>query len=187
MVDVNKNGIPDDEETRAYKSRAVNAKFSQQLSYGLGASMVFGLVGALAKSLLDVAVVNGSIAIAPVLGLVGLGIMGVGLLYLSAKFLSENTVADQELQAKQISAATRGKAPATAVEPIKEKPVEFPAQGFSSDKATPDVPQTIISGDKILSSMERIRATRAANENKPDASWQEKTAAASTNEEKVRA
>lgn len=158
MTDVNHNGIDDVIEAQEYKARAVNAKFKQQISYGIGAAMVFGLVSALGSLLKDSAVeaflpAGGGLAAAalPIIGLVGLGIVGIGLLYLSAKYLSENTVLDQDLQAKQISAAAaRGRVP------VIERAVEPKTQGFpetslaKADMPVMNTPTTSIGNERKL-------------------------------------
>ena len=210
MTDSNLNGIDDAmedaREAEAYKSRAVSAKFKQQVSYGVGAAMVFGLVGAVATKLFSFAfpaslagggaVAGGAgLAVAPfsipaILGLVALGVVGVGLLYLSAHYLSENTVLDQALQAKQISAATHARAP--AIEPIvavktnhfpTPDALEAPAPNVPAlAAANENTPLTRITAERALA--DTIVARGAANENTPVAndnantSWEEKTASA---------
>lgn len=205
MTDSNLNGIDDAmedaREAEAYKARAVSAKFKQQVSYGVGAAMVFGLVGAVATKLFSFAfpaslagggaVAGGAgLAVAPfsipaILGLVALGVVGVGLLYLSAHYLSENTVLDQALQAKQISAATHARAP--AIEPIVAvKTNHFPTPDAldapALAAANENTPLTRITAERALA--DTIVARGAANENTPvandnaNASWEEKTASA---------
>lgn len=132
MVKLNLTETLDTGAAEAYKARATRAKFKQQVAYGIGAAMVFGLVTALAGGLKDMAITAatevGASAFLPVLGLVALGALGVGLLYLSAQYLSENTLLDQALQARQIGAATRGHAPKIE-QTVEAKPTLFPAAG----------------------------------------------------------
>ena len=198
MTDYNLNGIDDAQENAQqvaeYKSRAVAIKFRQQVSYGTGAAMVFGLVTAVAGKLFGIAfgasatgaatttAVASSFALPAILGLAVLGVVGVGLLYLSANYLSEGTVLDQTLQAKQISAATHHRAP--AVPAIDGKVNNFPAQSALLDEAAPALteaalPQTTISGERSLA--DTLVARGAANENIPptptnetDAAWTDK-------------
>lgn len=200
MTDVNLNGIDDAtedaREAEAYKSRAVSAKFKQQVSYGVGAAVVFGLVGAMAKALFDPlllpsATLTFATATGPVLGLLALGAVGVGLLYLSAKYLSENTLLDQALQAKQIGAATRAKAPAIE-QVVAPKVSNFPAPMADAAAldapalaaANENTPTTRITNERALA--DTIVARGAANENTPvandkaNASWEQKTASADT-------
>ncbi|MDX2095997.1 MAG: hypothetical protein SFW64_08710 [Alphaproteobacteria bacterium] len=141
MVKLNLTETLDTGAAEAYKARATRAKFKQQVSYGIGAAMVFGLVTALAGGLREMAFgeavgaaattaagAAASSTLLPILGLVALGALGVGLLYLSAQYLSENTLLDQALQARQIGVATRGHAP--KIEPeVEAKPTLFPAAG----------------------------------------------------------
>lgn len=206
MADTNQNGVDDATEdaleAAEYKSRAVNAKFKQQVSYGVGAAMVFGLVGAVATKLFSfafpaqVAAVGGEVAIGTaaafslpaVLGLAALGVVGVGLLYLSAHYLSENTVLDQAMQAKLINHAGRKRA--QAVEPVIDKVTEPKVSNFPSASLAPDVaegaqqsatqnndavPQTRITAERELA---ETMAARAANENTPTdkavGSWEDK-------------
>ena len=204
MADTNMNGVEDATENAQqeaeYKARAVSAKFKQQVSYGVGAAMVFGLVGAVATKLFtfafpaQVAAVGaeamaaGTVAafsLPAILGLAALGVVGVGLLYLSAHYLAENTVLDQTMQAKQISFASKGKA--QAVEQVVEPKVSnFPsaASAVAVDTAPTQtandnntVPQTSITPERSIA--DTIVARGAANENVPadkaTASWSEKT------------
>lgn len=209
MADTNQNGVDDATEdaleAAEYKSRAVNAKFKQQVSYGVGAAMVFGLVGAVATKLFgiafpaEVAAVGAEVTVGAaaafslpaVLGLAALGVVGVGLLYLSAHYLSENTVLDQAMQAKLINHAGRKRA--QAVEPVIDKVTEpkvsnFPAESLATDRAqaaeisastqqNDTIPQTRITGERELA---ETMAARAANENTPTdkavGSWEEKLA-----------
>jgi hypothetical protein len=208
MADTNQNGVDDAAEdaleAEAYKARAVSAKFKQQVSYGVGAAMVFGLVGAVATKLFgfafpaQVAAVGGEVALGTaaafslpaVLGLAALGVVGVGLLYLSAHYLSENTVLDQAMQAKLISHA--GRAKTKAIEPAIEKVTEPKVSNFPSAALAPEMadaaensatqnndvaPQTRITAERELAD---TMAARAANENTPTeksaALWEDKLA-----------
>lgn len=194
MADTNKNGVDDmvenAQQEAEYKARAVSAKFKQQVSYGVGAAVVFGVVGAGAKALFDGLFAQGAAltlatATAPVLGLIALGVVGVGLLYLSAKYLSENTLLDQAMQAKQISFASRGKAHAVG-HVVEPKVSNFPATAAVVADEAPlktanddTVPKTSITAERTLA--DTMVARGAANENaltdKANASWKEKTAA----------
>lgn len=188
MANINKNGILDAQEAQYYRERSSNAKFKQQVAYGLGAASVFGLMTGVASKLFVAALpAAGGVAIGPLLGLVALGVIGVGLLYLSAQYLSENTLLDQAMQAKQIDAASRGKAP--AVEQVVEPKVSnFPSTALAlavdaaptqtaNDNDT--VPKTSVTAERTLA--DTMLARGAANENTPadkaNASWEEKTAA----------
>lgn len=180
MADLDHNGIDDALEVRAYKEEAARGKFRQQISYGIGAAMVFGLFSGLAVKLVSVAATVGGAA--PIFGLVAMGVAGIGLLYLSAKFLSENTVLDQALQAKLITASqAQGKGQTVAIEPTVEKPDQFPAaQGLANTdvageavmNGASDIPKTTTLERQLSEPM----ITRvAANENQQDkANWQEK-------------
>ena len=168
MIGTNTDTL-DQEEAAAYKAQAVNAKFKQQISYGIGAAMVFGLVSVVVSVLLKdgmmgaFAVGGGGIAAAalPILGLVGLGAIGVGLLYLSAKYLSENTLRDQHLQARQISGATRGVAP-VVIPVVAPKVQEFPQANTSkaeiSEVNAAATPTNFIGNERALSDTVVARA-----------------------------
>ena len=160
------------EEAAEYRAKAVNSKFKQQIAYGAGAATVFGLVSGLVAYLLHAATAGAAVgatattataatgmaAALPILGLAGLAVLGVGLLYLSAKYLSENTISDQELQAKQICAATRGKAPEQAVAPmVAPKIQEFP----EADAAKTETPTTSITNERELADTVVSRDTLA--------------------------
>ena len=154
------NDTLEQQDVAEYKAQAVNAKFKQQVAYGLGAALVFGLVSAMAKTLFDTAALAlaptataGAMAAAgPILGLVALGVAGVGLLYLSAKFLSENTLLDQHLQAKQISGAARER------DHAKAHVQEFPAVA----ELKSELPSTSISGARELADTVTPRAPKKA-------------------------
>ncbi len=200
MADTNQNGVDDATEdaleAEAYKARAVSAKFKQQVSYGVGAAMVFGLVGAVASTLFGFAfptevtttaaagLASGTAAgtaatfsLPAVLGLVALGVVGVGLLYLSAHYLSENTVLDQAMQAKLISHA--GRMRSQAMEPVIDKVTEpkvsnFPAASLAPDMAEGAQQSATQNNDAVpLTRITAERAladtmaARAANENTP--------------------
>ncbi|MFZ4541943.1 MAG: hypothetical protein ACOYNL_09115 [Rickettsiales bacterium] len=149
MDTVSQNGILRDEEFGRFKERTVKLRFMQQISYGLGAAMVFGLFTAAAGKLASLAagaaatVSATGVAIPAVAAslpaMIGLGVIalgGIALIYLSAKFLSENTLLEQDFQAKKIGLAARG--------PVLEqqlgndgRTVQFPAQTqiFNADAA----------------------------------------------------
>ena len=158
------NDTLEQQDVAEYKSQAVNAKFKQQVAYGLGAALVFGLVSAMAKTLFDTALgATAASAALPVLGLVALGVAGVGLLYLSAKFLSENTLLDQHLQAKQISSATRGHAH-SITQGIETKGPEFPALSELKTENTflNTAPSTVIGGERELADTITLRVPAKA-------------------------
>ncbi|MFM9889182.1 MAG: hypothetical protein ACKVOE_00860 [Rickettsiales bacterium] len=194
LADANNNGILDDDETAAYKSQAASGKFKQQLAYGVGAAMVFGLFTAISQSLFRSAfggavvgaaettgaAVTGAAAISvwPIVGLVAIAALGIGCLYLSAKFLSENTLHDQELQARQIQ-AVQGRAPGMAPEveiPQPSFPSALPANldqvSDTQSEATPEKKWT----DKFSPSASS--AAMLSNARDDDKSWGEKVAAA---------
>lgn len=138
MESVSQNGILK-EEFGKFKERTVKLRFMQQISYGVGAAMVFGLVTALANNLLF-----GSGLVAMTMGAaVGVGAIaavGVGLIYMSAKFLSENTLLEQDFQAKKIGHATRAAQPTLEQSEVR-KPEQFPARTvFDHAKTVPDAP-----------------------------------------------
>ncbi len=130
MDTVSQNGILKDDEFAKFKDRTVGLRFRQQISYGLGAAMVFGLFTGIATKLVPMAlpVAMGGVGVtaAAVMGLAGIAIVGMGLIYLSAKFLSENTLLEQDFQAKKIGAAARGVSP-TMEQTVNQKPMGFPA------------------------------------------------------------
>lgn len=201
MADTNRNGVDDATEdaleAAEYKARAVSAKFKQQVTYGVGAAMVFGLVGAVASTLFGFAfpaevTTTGATAVASataagtaatlslpaVLGLVALGVVGVGLLYLSAHYLSENTVLDQAMQAKLINLTGRKRA--QAAEPVIDKVTEpkvsnFPAESLATDRAqAAEISASTQQNDTIPQTritggreLAETMAARAANENTP--------------------
>ncbi|MES2984423.1 MAG: hypothetical protein V4735_04455 [Pseudomonadota bacterium] len=117
---VSENGILEKKEFEQFKARTVRLRFQQQMSYGIGAAMVFGLVGAIATKLFAILPAAAEMTLAastvlPVLGLAAIGVLGIGCIYLSANWLSENTLLEQDLQAKKIGQATR--TPTLVVEP----------------------------------------------------------------------
>ena len=157
MADLNHNGIDDALEAKLYKAQAVNAKFKQQVSYGIGAATVFGLVGAVAHAMINPLFVGGfttlSAAAVPVLGLAALATVGIGLLYLSAKYLSENIVLDQQLQANQISAATARARTQELVTGHAPKVEQFPDGVIAKTAAQNDnIPSTVIGNERELAS-----------------------------------
>jgi hypothetical protein len=128
MVEI--TNILDKAEAEAYKRRSARSKFEQQISYGVGAAFVFGLISAVAHGLVGTlpAMAEWSLTMAtlgPMAGLIGIGMVGIGCIFMSARLLSENTLLDQAMQAKQISAATRAHSPAPAVE-TPAPPSKFP-------------------------------------------------------------
>jgi hypothetical protein len=128
MESVSQNGILKDEDFAKFKERTVGLRFRQQISYGLGAAMVFGLFTAVATQLVPMAIggVGVAASIPAMIGLAGIAVIGMGLIYLSAKFLSENTLLEQDFQAKKIGAAARGVSP-TMAPSVDQKPIPFPA------------------------------------------------------------
>ena len=179
MTETYKEALAEQEEAE-YRAKAVNSKFKQQIAYGAGAATVFGLVSGLVAYLLHAATAGAAVstvaasgatvtaatgiaAALPVIGLVGLAVLGVGLLYLSAKYLSENTISDQALQAKQISAATRGHAPEATVEPVvTPKLQEFPEVMNTKTESMQTLPSTVISNERALADTVTARDTLAA-------------------------
>ena len=55
MDTVSQNGILKEDEFGRFKERTVKLRFMQQISYGLGAAMVFGLFTAVASKLVPLA------------------------------------------------------------------------------------------------------------------------------------
>lgn len=131
MDTVSQNGILKEDEFGRFKERTVKLRFMQQISYGLGAAMVFGLFTAVASKLVPLALGSAATAttaavaasIPAMIGLGAIAVLGIGLIYMSANFLSENVLLEQDFQAKKIGLAARGTAPAQEI-----KPVSFPAQ-----------------------------------------------------------
>jgi hypothetical protein len=111
MNKVLENGILSNEEFASYKQRAVKSRFLHQIFLGVGGATVFGVVGTLAKGLLDMAFVGGNISLAPALGLAAIGVAGIACLYIGAKYLSQTILLDQDFQAKKIGLAARGVEP----------------------------------------------------------------------------
>lgn len=199
LADVNNNGILDDDEAAAYKAHAASGKFKQQLAYGVGAAMVFGLFTAISQALFRsafggaVAGAAGTTAAAtagtaatgaaalsfwPIVGLVAIAAIGIGCLYLSAKFLSENTLHDQDLQARQILAA-QGRGPSITEEITAPTPT-FPAAQAAKTEETA-LPAT--DGVSAARWTDKFPARTAAaatpsNANDNDQSWGEKITAA---------
>lgn len=155
MESVSQNGLLKQEEFARFKERTVKLRFMQQISYGLGAAMVFGLFTALATKLAPLALgsaeiiaVGGAVipavaaSVPAMIGLAAIATLGIGLIYLSAKFLSENTLLEQDFQAKKIGMATRMQQPLveqTIEQTAVTKPTQFPTTVALNNAAqTPD-------------------------------------------------
>lgn len=189
MADINNNRILDDEVIAAYKARAASGKFKQQIAYGIGAAMVFGLFAAISQALFrgafggavaGAASTTGAAALGfwPIVGLAAIAAIGIGCLYLSAKYMSENTLNDQELQARQIQAA-QGRAPGLTAEPETPAP-GFPAALPANLDASPETQTNTAPAQKWADKFapSASPATMASSANDNDKSWGEKIAAA---------
>lgn len=188
MKSVSQNGILEENEFGEFKARTVRLRFMQQISYGVGAAMVFGLITAVASRLVPDALGWGGAAagLAPVLatvGLAGIALAGVGLIYLSAKFLSENTLLEQDFQAKKIGIAARGVSP-TVEQPLPQRSDPSPLVGVEAaqvDSAKP-VPVTQIEGARMLEGRYAAQALQPAASR-----WQDRVAANDATPAAVRA
>ena len=167
MESVSQNGILKQEEFTKFKERTVGLRFKQQVSYGVGAAMVFGLISAFAKALIPETLAG--LTLAPALGLGAIAVVGVGLIYFSAKYLSESTLMEQDFQAKKIGMAARGQVRAQEQEP--EKPITFPATNLTNKAEAKEqalTPKTTVTepvlGDKVVSlGAEKSAAQPASN------------------------
>lgn len=153
MESVSQNGLLKQEEFTKFKERTVGLRFKQQVSYGIGAAMVFGLIGGVVNllgPLVGPAIAGGAwgMATAAIVGLAAIPVVGISLIYLSAKFLSESTLMEQDFQAKKIGMAARGHGRAQE----QEKPAPFPETTLLDKAELKDMsqPQTTISGERML-------------------------------------
>ena len=153
------------QEDKETQNATSNARFMQTIFASVGGAIMFGLVGAGAKALIDMAGTAVSTAMAPVvanaatgvvahaglsfgaalispaalfpvLGLVGIAAFSLACVYAGAQFMSKTVNMEQETQAQKIAQAHGGKGKEIDIQPTRIEKTSFIPGVTAGDKTS---------------------------------------------------
>lgn len=193
MPDVSVDYLMAKDEEQRYQRASQNLKLRNQIYTGVGAAIVFGLVGAISKLGLDalagegiIATMVGSTGMAAAIGgatVLGCAVLGFACLYWGSQFFSQSVALDQDMSARKIQAAAdkqrqavQEQAISSQMQPIAQPGAKLPGtatQGAVADEATADIAE-----DAPTTQWSRKFTPAAAREIAPreqTASWVDKS------------
>ena len=141
--------MPMTSEEKEAQNATSNMRFMQMVFGAVGSAIMFGMVGAGANSLLNMAsaaiVKAGGLTFAtllsaqvalPILGLAGIAAIGLGCVYVGAQYMSKTICMEQETQAQKIAKAHGGKLAGVDIQPTPIEKTNFIPGVTTGDKAS---------------------------------------------------